>query len=74
MSHFYGTLTGQARTTATRRGSKSGGIATTAASWRGAVRVELYVDDKGRDCYRVFQTTWHGAGVNKPIKEGVIGK
>ena len=40
MSHFYGTIRGQAGQ-ATRRGSKSSGLTTEAASWNGVVRVTL---------------------------------
>jgi len=45
MSQFYGTLNGQARTVATRRGSKNSGVTATAASWAGAVRVSVSEED-----------------------------
>lgn len=45
MSMFYGSVTGQARTTATRRGSRSSGITTSAQSWSGSVIVGLYERD-----------------------------
>ena len=73
MSHFYGTLKG-ARGEATRCGSSSSGITTTAASWRGAIRTTLYVDDAGNDCFIVTETPWHGAGQYRVIEEGVIGQ
>lgn len=38
---FYGSVTGQARTTATRRGSRSSGITASAQSWSGSVIVSL---------------------------------
>lgn len=72
MSHFYGTLQGQ-RGEATRCGSRSSGLVTNAASWNGAIQVELYVDAQGRDCYRIHERTWRGAGKHKLIAEGVIG-
>ena len=73
MSHFYGTLQGQAGE-ATRRGSKSSGLTVVAASWAGAVKTELYVDAAGNDCYRVVQIPWHGEGVSKVIAEGKVGE
>jgi hypothetical protein len=73
MSHFYGTLKG-ARGEATRCGSASSGITATVASWSGAIRTMLYVDDAGNNCYRVMETPWHGAGQTRVIAEGVIGE
>lgn len=72
MSHFYGTLQG-ARGQATRCGSKSG-LNTVAASWNGAIRTDLYVDDQGRDCYVVREIRWQGRGVDREIARGVIGQ
>lgn len=75
MSHFYGTVTGQAKTKATRRGAKSSGLTTVAASWGGAVSVRIWHDEEtGEDRYAVSQVPWHGVGVNAPIAEGVIGR
>ena len=73
MSHFYGTLKG-ARGEATRRGHKTTGIHTIAASWCGGIGVSLYVDEQGRDCFRVEQIRWHGAGVHELLAEGVLGQ
>ncbi len=73
MSHFYGTLQGN-RGEVTRTGSKNSGITTYSASWDGAIRVHVYMDKDGNDCYRIAQTTWHGYGINEPIAEGKIGK
>jgi hypothetical protein len=73
VSHFYGLLKG-ARGEATRRGHKTTGLSVTAASWCGAIRVELYADTEGRDCFRVIQTPWHGTGVSELIAEGVLGQ
>jgi len=48
MSRFYGTVTGQARTTATRRGSAAKGLRTTCAGWD--IGVECYAfDAEGKD-------------------------
>lgn len=73
MSHFYGVVEGQARTPATRRGSKNG-LRAVAASWNGAIEVELFVGDDGRDRFRVYERKWHGAGVSRLLAEGVIGE
>lgn len=73
MSHFYGTMQGS-RGQATRCGTKSSGMTTTAAGWGGAIHVELYVDDEGRDCYVVKQVPWSGSGIHKELARGVIGQ
>ena len=72
MAHFYGTIKG-ARGEATRCGTKNSRLTTVAASWKGAIRVTLYVDDSGRDCYRVEQVEWKGSGLYRPLAEGVVG-
>lgn len=73
MSHFYGTLQGQAGK-ATRRGSKNSGLTVTAASWDGAVSVDLYFDPStGENRYRVYAHGWHGRGDSFPIAMGIIG-
>jgi hypothetical protein len=73
MSHFYGTLQG-ARGEATRAGSKGSGIETYAASWKGAIRVNVFHDEtSGVDRYAIHQTRWHGAGVDEEIASGALG-
>ena len=71
MSQFYGTLQGN-RGKASRHGSKSSGITTYAASWGGAVRVEVYEDSTGKEMARVELVPWHGAGINKLLYEGPV--
>lgn len=44
MSKFYGQVSGQAETTATRRGSKD--IKVSAQSWDGSIQTRLYYNDK----------------------------
>ena len=73
MSHFYGTVVGQAGE-AGRRGSAKTGVKTHAASWDGAIRVELHVNDNGQDCYTVKQVPWKGKGVETVIAWGVLGQ
>jgi hypothetical protein len=74
MSHFYGTLQGS-RGEATRGGSKDSGMTTYCASWEGAIRCQA-VHDKisGKDMVRVEKVTWQGAGENKLLYQGLIGK
>ena len=74
MSHFYGTIQGQAGE-ASRRGNENSGLATIAASWKGAVRVSLWVDpDTGLDMYSVNLIPWRNVGVSKCIARGVVGQ
>ena len=72
MSHFYGVLNGS-RGEITRQGTKASGLNTIAASWKGCITVHVYVDDQGRDCYRIVQEPWQGAGVHEEIACGFIG-
>lgn len=74
MAHFYGELQGT-RGEATRLGTKTSGLRTTAASWDGAIKVYLEHDERtGKNTYVVRETKWHGHGVDRLIAEGVIGE
>lgn len=74
MSYFYGTLQGS-RGQATRCGTKNSGVTTQAASWNGAVQVDLWYDkEKDVERYRVYQVSWHGKGVHQILAEGVVGE
>lgn len=73
MSHFYGIVQG-GRGEATRTGHKTTGLVATAASWKGAIKTTLFVDDSGRDCYRVEQMPWNGAGEYRLLAEGILGE
>ena len=74
MSHFYGTLNGQAGP-ATRRGSKNSGLIVKAASWAGSVQVRLWHDEKtGLDMFSVDQKPWQGAGDTHCVAHGVVGQ
>jgi hypothetical protein len=73
MSHYYGTLSGQAKTTATRRGSKKSGVYTQAASWAGSIRVELVHDPRtDKDTVSVTLQPWHGAGKHAVLVSSTI--
>ena len=74
MAHFYGRTKGS-RGAASRLGGKKSGLTTTAASWSGAICVELRHDTTtGKDKFVVTQTPWHGCGVNETIASGTIGE
>lgn len=74
MSHFYGTVEGNARSRATRQGSKNGGLVTHAAGWNGAIKVIVFHDEeRNEDRYVVQLVPWGGAGHNPQlIAEGVL--
>jgi hypothetical protein len=76
MSHFYGSIPYSARkTTPTARGHKNTGIITKAASWKGAVQVDVFYDDEtNTDKFIVRQVKHHGAGVEKILSEGILGE
>ena len=72
MSHYYGTLEGS-RGKATRCGTKGSGLTTHAASWSGAVRVDLWHDaDTGRDMASVSLVPWRGSGIRRELYAGPV--
>jgi hypothetical protein len=72
VSHFYGTCQG-GRSIATRCGHKTTGIVTNAASWSGAVTVNIeHVD--GEDIATVCLAPWSGNGVHKLLYRGPVGE
>lgn len=73
MAHFYAVAVGQAKTSATRQGSKKSGLVTVAASWQGAVNVQLYEKD-GVDYARVSLRPWHGRGRDLDLYHGPVGE
>lgn len=73
MAHFYGTLQGH-RGQASRLGTTKSGLTVRAASWQGAVRVDLDYDFRSdTDIVEVFLTPWHGAGIRKLLYRGPVG-
>jgi hypothetical protein len=67
MAHFYGEMYGQAKTPATRRGSKTSGLSGHLRGWNIGVRVELTHRD-GVDVIEVYQTNGsNGGGRDKLI-------
>ena len=70
MAHFYGTLQG-GRGRVTKTGNKTTGLSTVAASWEGAVEVNLSHKD-GRDMVEVRFRPWRGAGAEGLIYKGPV--
>ena len=70
MARYRGTLQG-CRGEASRLGHSSSGLTTVAASWQGAVRVELYACGD-RDFARVSLTRHRGAGVERLLFDGPV--
>ena len=70
MARYRGTLQG-CRGEASRLGHSSSGLTTVAASWQGAVRVELY-GCGDRDFARVSLMLHRGAGVERLLFDGPV--
>jgi len=75
MSHFYGMIPESARKTVpTARGHKKTGLATIAASWAGAIRVNVWHNpNEDVDCYEVEMIPWESQGDRHVIARGVLG-
>ena len=65
MSRFYGTLTGQARTSATRRGSTTSGLTSHTRGWNVGVKVEC------RDCSGDDEITIRTTGGSNKPTDGI---
>jgi hypothetical protein len=70
VAHFYGTVQG-ARGEASRLGNKASGLQAIAASYSGAVEVELQHRD-GVDYARVCLRPWMGEGVDRVLFDGPV--
>lgn len=69
MAYFYGEVRGRAYEKASRLGSKLSGMRATAASYGGAIHVELdHID--GQDRYRVYLIDWPSKRTRLLIGEG----
>jgi hypothetical protein len=71
MAHFYGTIKG-GRGEASRLGHKSTGLQATAASYSGAVEVQLYANKDGVDCAIISLIPWKGAGIHRMLFNGPV--
>ena len=61
MSRFYGTIHGAAKNDQSMRGHKETGLTTIAASYFGAVKVELETDEDGDDTFKISMIPWKGS-------------
>ena len=66
MSRFYGSLSGSAKTAATRRGTS--GIESHTRGWDGGIRVEAFADGAD-DVFLVYTTR----GSNNPSYQAQLG-
>ncbi len=73
MSHFYGTLNGS-RGEATRCGTKQSGVRTIAASWKGAIQVDLFHHSDGTDRFEIRMIPWENVGEQMLIACGKVGE
>ena len=72
MAHLYGTVNGN-RGLASRLGTKKSGLTTVAASWEGAVQVDLWHDkDNDVDMADVYLIPWKGRGQRRQLYRGPV--
>lgn len=62
MAHFYGEVKGQAKTPATRRGSKNSGLEAHLRGWEIGVRVVLEYREGVGDVINVYRTSGSNGG------------
>jgi len=74
MAHFIGAMKSKRGIPVTRLGHKTTGMRVIAASWKGAIEVNLWDDENGVDRYAVDAVEWMGSGEAFPIARGVVGK
>ena len=72
MAHFYGTLQGN-RGRATRCATKKSGLVTQAASYSGAIEVQITHERDGLDHFSITEIPWHGRGIYREIASGILG-
>jgi hypothetical protein len=71
VAHFYGSITGKARTSASRCGSRDGGIDGHVRGWNSGVRVSGCHED-GADVFHVYATRGSNGGTGSGFKLGVV--
>ena len=77
MSTFYGQVSGQAKTTASRRGSNASHIKASCQSYDGSVIMEMYYGNDGELCVRIEHnkgTKFSGDEVFDGTVQDFIGK
>jgi hypothetical protein len=67
MARFYGIIDGQARTAATRVGSKTSGIRAQAQGWNVGVTVYGDVNEDGEDEFRIYENGGSTPSRNKRL-------
>ena len=73
MAHFYGKLQGRGRER-TIQGNKSTGLTAYAASFDGAIQVDLTYDEStGKDRVIIRQIPWQGKGKQRILYKGILG-
>jgi len=69
MSHFYGSISGRARTIVTRCGDKKSGISAHIRSWEKGIKVECkYNENINKNIFHIYLT----GGSNRPSKKVLI--
>ena len=72
MSHFYGKVIGN-RGPATRGGSKNSGYISQAASWEGAVEVNLFYNEEYEEDWAIVKLIpWQGNGSSITLYTGPV--
>ena len=75
MSYFYGAISGKGANRTTKTGTRNSGLRITAASWSGAIQVELRevngetlatVTRRSWPADTPLETLWEGALTNEP--------
>jgi len=69
MAQFYGSVKGQ-RGTVSRLGTAKSGLTTVAASWAGAIEVDVWRGENGVDYFSVCMVPWKGAGARQTLING----
>ena len=72
MSRFYGTLQGDRPGESTRGSQKR--LHATAASYAGAVQVNIYLESDGTERWAAMLEPWQGEGPRQAIAYGVLGQ
>ena len=73
MAHFYAKIQGN-HGEATRMGTASSGIVSRTASNYGAVKVELWQHENGKDYATIRLIPWKGVGIDKLLYQGPVGR
>lgn len=73
-SQFAGSVTGNAKTSASRYGTKSTGMTAIVGGWDGMIETRVYWNhEKGCDCFRVWLVPhWQDAGKDILLAEGIL--